>query len=65
MNESIAYLVLNSIRKLPNKSLIAFITWVLIGICYNKFKIIKSYYFYKVKERESKRKFIFELSNNI
>ncbi len=65
MKESLSYLGLNFVRKLPNKGLIAFITWMLIGVFYNKFKVLKSYYYYRVKERENKRRFLFELACRI
>jgi hypothetical protein len=65
MKESFKYLGLNFIRKLPNKGLIAFIAWFMIGVSYNKFKIIKSYWYNKIKERDEKRKFLFKLTCKI
>lgn len=62
MNKSLGYLFLNFVRRLPNKALIAMITWFLLGVGYNKFKGLKTYYYYRVKEREDKRKFLFEFS---
>jgi len=57
------FLVLNTIRKTPNKILILFFAWMIIGVFYNRFKILKSFYEFGIKENSNKRKFIFELAN--
>jgi len=57
------FLVLNTIRKTPNKILILFFGWMIIGVFYNRFKILKSFYEFGIKENSNKRKLIFELAN--
>jgi len=56
------YLVFNTIRKIPNKLLIVFFAWVVIGSFSYRFKILKSYYEFNVKEVNKKMKLIFEIT---
>jgi hypothetical protein len=61
--KGVVYISANLIRKTPSKILAIFLIWFAYSVFYYKFRIIKTYYDFKIKgERESKRKIIFKLS---
>jgi hypothetical protein len=57
--------LLDMVRKTPNKVLIVLFLWFTIGVGYYKFNILKSYYEFKIKEKENKRKFLFIMATKI
>ena len=65
IKSSIRLVVLDTIRKTPNKFMIIFFAFVIIGILSPRWKIISAYREYRVKYVENRRIKVFRLACEI